>query len=280
MCYNFSRKCGRHVGGRRILFTLLNLVQPVTVDEAYQILMEKRNNVILGGCAFLRLSSRKISTGVELSKLNLNYITEHDDDVEIGAMTTFRDLETSALLQQYFNGVLPKAVSNIIGVQFRNVVTVGASVYAKYGFSDLLTALLSLDTEVELYKGGRMPLQQFLEQPYEKDLLTRIFIKKEQRQAAYENFRNSASDFPLVNVAVSHVDNQWKIVVGATPERAKCAKQAATALNNGNKNLDEIAGIATEELVFGTNARATAEYRKAICQVLIKRAIEEVAPWK
>lgn len=179
------------------MFTLIELVQPETIDEAYEILMEKRNNTILGGCAFLRLGSSRIGAGIELSKLNLDYITEHDHEIEIGAMTTFRDLETSKLLQEYFNGVIPKAVSHIIGVQFRNVVTVGASVFSKYGFSDLLTALLALDTEVELYKGGRMSLLQFLEKPYEKDLLTKIWIKKNQGQAVYQNMRNSASDFPI-----------------------------------------------------------------------------------
>lgn len=258
------------------MFTLVELVQPDTIDEAYEILMEKRNNSILGGCAFLRLGSSRIGTGIELSKLKLDYITEHDDEIEIGAMTTFRDLETSTILQEYFNGVIPKAVSHIIGVQFRNVVTVGASVYAKYGFSDLLTALLSLDTEVELYKGGRIPLFQFLEQDYEKDLLTKIWIKKNARCAVYENLRNSASDFPIINVAVSKLDNQWRIVSGARPGPAKIATQASAALSQGNNNAHEIATIATEELAFGTNARGTAEYRKAICQVLITRAIEEV----
>lgn len=258
------------------MFTLVELVQPDTIDEAYEILMEKRNNAILGGCAFLRLGSSRIGTGIELSKLNLDYIVEHDDEIEIGAMATFRDLETSPVLQKLFNGIIPKAVSHIIGVQFRNVVTVGASVYAKYGFSDLLTALLALDTEVELYKGGRMSLLQFLEQGYEKDLLTKIIIKKNLRSACYENLRNSASDFPIINVAVSSLDQQWRIVAGARPGRAKIAIQASTQLNNGNHNLADIAALATEELAFGTNARGTAEYRKAVCQVLIKRAIQEV----
>ena len=258
------------------MFTLLDLVQPESIDEAYKILMNKRNNTVLGGCAFLRLSSSKIGTGIELSKLKLDYIIEEQEYIEIGAMTTFRDIETSAILQEYFNGILPKAVSHIIGVQFRNVVTVGASVYSKYGFSDLITALLVLDTEVQLYKGGRMPLAQFLERAYEKDILTKIFIKKNQRKATYQNLRSSASDFPIINVAVSHLDNRWIIAAGAMPSRAKIAVQASAELTKGNLNADLVAAIAVEELVFGTNARGTAQYRKAICSVLITRGIREV----
>lgn len=262
------------------MFTLVDLLQPETIAQAYEVLMEKRNNRILGGCAFLRLGSSRISTGIELSKLNLDYIREQDQYIEIGAMTTFRSLETSPVLQNYFTGVIPKAVSHIIGVQFRNVVTVGASVYAKYGFSDLITALLVLDTEVELYKGGRMPLGQFLEQPYEKDLLTRIWIKKSERCAVYGNLRNSASDFPLVNVAVSCLNQEWRMVAGALPAGAKIAHQASAALTTGNWNLEEVVSLAAEELVFGSNARATAQYRKAICQVLLTRAIQEVLQCK
>ena len=49
-------------------------------------------------------------------------------------MTTLRDLEVSPILNKYFNGVIGNCVKDIIGVQFRNVVTVGASVFSKYGF--------------------------------------------------------------------------------------------------------------------------------------------------
>lgn len=262
------------------MFTLLDLVQPETIDDAYEILMAKKNNTVLGGCAFLRLGSSRIGTGIELSKLDLNYIKADQDYIEIGAMTTFRELETNVITQEYFNGILPQAVGNIIGVQFRNVVTVGASVYAKYGFSDLITALLVLDTEVELYNGGRMPLVEFLEQPYEKDILTKIFIKKDQRKASYHNFRSSASDFPIINVGVSKLGKEWRIVAGAMPSRAKIATQASAQLTKGNINVEEIADMAVEELVFGTNARATAQYRKAICKVLITRGIMEVLQCK
>lgn len=267
------------------MFTALNLVQPENLEEAYGTLMEKRNNIILGGCAFLRLGSRKIDTAVDLSRLKLNYIQAPGDYLEIGATTTFRDIETNPLMNQYFNSLLPEAVSHIIGVQFRNTVMIGASVYSKYGFSDLLTALLALDVEVELYKGGRMALETFLNKSYEKDVLIRIFIKKNARQAAYQNLRNSVSDFPILNVAVSRLNHQWKIVIGARPQRAILAAKASAAMSKAEFNsnrIDAIAAMASQEIIFGTNMRGTATYRQAICTVLVKRAIREVlqCEWK
>lgn len=265
------------------MFTLQNLVQPETVEEAYKILVQKKANSVLGGCAFLRMGSKRIGTAIELSKLNLNYIKENNDDIEIGAMASFRDIETNIALKEYFNGLLPESVGNIIGVQFRNVVTVGASVYSKFGFSDFITALLVLDTEVELYDAGRMPLEVFLKLPYKKDILTRIFIKKNKRKASYKDFRNSVSDYPIINVAVSELDNQWRIVVGARPMGAEIAQNASLELSKGTLTDQEIemaANMASEELVFGSNMRAAGEYRRALCKVLVKRAVKEVLQCK
>lgn len=265
------------------MFTMRNLVQPDTLEEAYQILTEKRNNTILGGCAFLKMGKKKISTGIDLSRLMLNDIREQDGFIEIGAMSTLRDVETHPLLQEHFSGVLPKSVRDIIGVQFRNGVTVGASVYSKYGFSDLLTALLTLETEVELYKAGRMPLSDFLAKPKEKDFLVRLWLKKAEQQASFLSFRNSASDYSVINVAVSRLDKQWKIAVGSRPSKAALAFNAARGLAQDGPAIDEIeqaALITSEELSFGTNSRGTAAYRKALCRVLVKRGIMEVLECK
>ena len=271
------------------VFTLRDIVQPETLEEAYQSLTSKRNNIILGGCAFLRLGSKPIGTGIDLGKLNLDKITMHEDSIEIGAMVTFRDIETHPYVKEHFGGVLPKALGNIIGVQFRNIVTVGGSVFSKYGFSDFLTALLALDTEVELYNAGRLPLSEFLEMPYKKDILKAIHIRKDNRKAFYHDLRVSASDFPVLNVSVSDKAGDWQIVVGARPQRAKRAVKASGQLSkalaeNSNQidkvDLDYIAEQAATELNFGTNARGSATYRQTVCKALVKRAITEVAACK
>ncbi len=261
------------------MFTLLEFFQPETLEDAYNKLVARKTNTILGGCAFLKMGSKRIGTGIDLSKLNLNYINETDDYIEIGASTTFRDIETSEALNCYFNGVLKEAVKDIIGVQFRNMVTVGASVYSKYGFSDFITALLALDTEVELYKGGRLSLQDFLIKPYEKDILTKIYIKKNERKASYKSLRNSKSDYPILNVTVSKLNDDFKIVVGARPATAKISIDASKFLSEegfSEASLNKALDIMSSELIFGTNMRATYEYRQAISKVLVKRAIMEV----
>ncbi|KAJ51901.1 CO/xanthine dehydrogenase FAD-binding subunit [Clostridium tetanomorphum] len=261
------------------MFTITELVQPQTIEEAYSILISRRSNTVLGGCAFLKMGKKSIGTGIDLSKLNLNYIIDEKEYIKVGAGTTFRDLEVSSIINNNFNGALCDSVKNIIGVQFRNIVTVGGTVFSKYGFSDLITALLALDTEVELYKGGRMSLEDFLVRPYEKDILCNIYLKKNRRKAVYKSFRNSLSDYAILNVAVSELNNQWKVVVGAKPMVASIAKNASKLLSKEGINqaiIEKAAKVASQELSFGSNMRASSQYRKAICNTLIKRAIMEV----
>ncbi|AHF08135.1 FAD binding domain-containing protein [Desulfitobacterium metallireducens] len=274
------------------MFTIRDLVQPETLEEAYTTLMNRKPNTVLGGCAFLKMGSKRIGTAIDLSSPNLDLkgIREHEESFEIGAMTTFREVETYPAFQKYFQGILPQAVRSIIGVQFRNGVTVGASVFSKYGFSDLITALLALDAEVELYHGGRMRLQTFLEQPYAKDILTKVWIPKNARKSSYQSLRNSVSDYAILNVAVSEFEGQWRIVVGARPQCARVADKASQKLSElastneallssdekSMETIETIAKLAAEELSFGTNLRGSAEYRQALCPVLVKRAIMEV----
>ncbi len=260
------------------MFTLKEFVQPKSVEEAYEILISGRNNTVLGGTAFLRMGSKKIGTAVDISKLELNGVKDAGSLIEIGACTALREVETHPLLIDHFDGAVSDSVKNIIGVQFRNIATVGASVFSKYGFSDLLTVLLALDTEVELFKAGRLPLDAFLKSPCEKDILMRLFIKKNGRNVSYQYLRNSASDYPVLNAAVSKLGSQWTVAVGARPQRAAIAMKASEALSNSSnrENPEYYANMAADELRFGTNARGTAQYRHAMCKVLVKRAIMEV----
>lgn len=260
------------------MFTLTEIVQPNTLEEAYSTLIKRKNNQILGGTAFLRMGNKRIGTGIELSNLNLDYIKEDDDFVEIGSMTTLRSLETNSIIKSNFS-ILKDSVRDIIGVQFRNVVTVGGSVFSKFGFSDLIVALLSLDAEVETYKGGRISLEKFLNKSYEKDILTKVYIKKNNKKAVYNSMRNAKSDYPILNVAVSKLDKNFTICVGARPQRAKIAKKTSEFLSNNEineKNIDLAMSIMVDEIEFGSNMRASKEYRLQISKVLVKRAIMEV----
>lgn len=263
------------------MITIREYVAPKTLDEAYKYLTSKKYATLLGGCAYIRLGSKNIPLAIDLNKINLNYINESEDLFEIGAMTTFGDIERSEVLNKYFNSILSSSVKDIVGVQLRNLVTVGATVYSRYGFSDFITALLALDTKVKLYKQGIIPLEKFLETgSLEPDILESVLITKDNRKASFKSMRNSKGDYAILNLAVSKLNNEIRVSVGARPNRAILAHRTMEYLNKNSLSPDTIQNaciILSEEIVFGSNSRGSSEYRREISKVLLKRALMEVS---
>ncbi|MBF4692635.1 FAD binding domain-containing protein [Fusibacter ferrireducens] len=271
------------------MIKIKNWVSPKTIEEAYQIANEKINNRILGGGAFLRLAhDLTIDTAVDLSLLELDEICETEQHFEIGAMTTLRQLETNKSLNDAFENIFRKSLENIVGVQLRNIATIGGTVFAKYGFSDLITALMVLETSLVFYKKGEIALSEYLKTPRAhkrdaKDILIKIKIMKQPIKCSFQMLRNSSSDFAIINAAVSKVDGRYKIVVGARPGVSNFALEAMSIINDKKEvNPENIEGqelilsAVSDNLIFGTNRFGSQSYRQAMSKVLVKRAIREV----
>ena len=134
------------------MITIQNYVRARSLEEAWQLNQNKRSR-ILGGMLWLRLGSATVNTAIDLCDLGLNTIEETQEQFSIGAMVTLRDLERHPGLNDYSHHAVADAVKDIVGVQFRNMATVGGSIWGRFGFSDVLTVFLAMDTYVQLYQG-------------------------------------------------------------------------------------------------------------------------------
>ena len=94
-----------------------------------------------------------------------------------------------------------ESVRHIVGVQLRNLATLGGSLYSRFGFSDVLTMFLALDASVELYKGGIVPLSEYAESPKDRDILVRIIVPKKNAKFNYQSVRISQTDIPVLTCA-------------------------------------------------------------------------------
>ncbi|MBR6527784.1 MAG: FAD binding domain-containing protein, partial [Lachnospiraceae bacterium] len=159
------------------MMTIQKYVRAQSLEEAWQLNQNKKNR-ILGGMLWLRLGESSCNTAIDLCDLGLNTIEENDEQFSIGATVTLRDLEMHEGLQTFSHGAIKNAVKDIVGVQFRNMATVGGSIWGRFGFSDVLTVFLAMDSYVELYKGGIIPLVQFASMKPDSDLLVRLIVKK------------------------------------------------------------------------------------------------------
>ena len=110
-------------------------------------------------------------------------------------------------------------------------------------------------------------------------ILAKIIIPDDGRIAAFTSMRKSATDYAVLNCAVSRKDDEYRVVVGSRPGRAIYAEAAQEYLSRNSLDNDtatEAGKLAAENLQFGDNPRGSARYRKAICPVLVKRALMEV----
>jgi CO/xanthine dehydrogenase FAD-binding subunit len=255
--------------------------------QAYELNLQ-RNNRIIGGMMWLRMSDRHFSTVIDLSKLGLDKIDETNDEFIIGAMTTLRDIEKNAELNQNYGNVFSDCVKHIVGVQFRNLATIGGSIYGRFGFSDVLTAFLAFDSYAETYKHGIIPLSEFAAMPYERDLILNIRVKKDGRKAVYDSFRNESKDFPVIAVCVSEKDGKFRASVGARPAKAKAVEDKEDILSGfygmdndeKEKAAESFGKYINEKLDFNTNMRASEKYRRILAEVYVKRCLFALAGGK
>ena len=254
--------------------------RPSTVEEAYDLLKSTPKSVIIGGGAYIRLGKKHVDLAIDMCNAELDFINEKDNAIEIGATTTFRQLEKSEILKKYYDGVIPNTVKDLMGVQMRNLVTVGGTIHGKYGFSDLITTLLALKCNVILHKRGEISLEDFLNGKWtDKDILEKIVIQKDEGNASFQTMKNTSNDFSIINVAICRKDDKYNIVIGARPSVAALAPNAMAYMDasKGNEYDIELTGqIASRELIFAADLRASKEYRKELCSVLVKRALQEV----
>ena len=265
------------------MLKIKSYVKVKSIAEAYE-LNQKKSACVLGGMIWLKMGNRNVSTAIDLSGLGLDTIQEREEEFYIGCMTSLRDLETNAALQEYTQGAIRESLRHIVGVQFRNCATVGGSIFGRYGFSDVLTMFLAMDAWVELYEAGRIPLAEFVGQKKDRDILEAVIVKKSPMKMVYLSQRNSETDFPVLTCAASLSEDGVRTVIGARPGRAIIVEDARGILRGfgemSRREKSEAAGafskFAAGNVPLGSNMRASLEYRKLLAEVLTRRAWESL----
>ncbi len=267
------------------MMTIREYKRVESLEEAWELNQKKANRVI-GGMIWLKMSHANIGTAIDISGLGLDKIDETEDAFEIGAMVSLRQLEEHKGLSEYTDGAMRESVRHIVGVQLRNLATVGGSIYGRFGFSDVLTMFLAMDTEVELYKGGRMPLAEYAKNLAGRDILVKLIVHKEKATFCYQSVRNTQTDFPVLTCAAAKLlDGSYRFAIGARPARAvlyEASIEKIEMLLKDNNSSDEvtidekaicIAKWLRDQVKTSTNMRGSAEYRKHLTKVLVKRAV-------
>ena len=251
------------------MMTIREYKRAESLEEAWQ-LNQKKANRVLGGMIWLKMENINVGTAIDLSGLGLDKIEETAEGFSIGAMVPLRQIELHEGLNAYTDGAVRESVRQIVGVQLRNLATVGGSIYSRFGFSDVLTMFLALNASVELYKGGIVPLSEYAQRPYDRDILVRVIVPKEQAAFCYQSVRNSQTDIPVLTCAAARLqDGSYRFAVGARPLKAVLYEEPAAP-------AQQLAETIQQQVVTGSNMRGSAEYRRHLAGVLTKRAVLEL----
>jgi carbon-monoxide dehydrogenase medium subunit len=233
----------------------------------------------------LRLASPAVL--VDIGRLaDLSYVRDDGDHVAIGALTRHHDVANAAALEEHCPIVSHTA--GLIGdPQVRHMGTIGGSVAHGDPASDMPTVLLALDAEFTAKgpNGERtIGAGEFFSGLFETalnpdEVLTEIRVPKTAgRGWSYQKFQRRSQDWAIVGVAAVMSGSNGGAAVAYTnmaeaPMRAAGVEQA---LAGGSD-----AAAASQQAAEGTNPPsdtfASAEYRKALAAVLVRRALEEAS---
>jgi aerobic carbon-monoxide dehydrogenase medium subunit len=275
------------------------LVRPQVMEEA---LAEREKYAedglpIAGGQSLLvmlrnRLISPKALIDLERIK-ELQGISRGPDGFSVGAMATFYSLLSSPEIKEALP-VLAQAAGKVSSTAIRNLGTIGGNVCHNELGADLPPALLTLNGEVELRSRSNMrklPLVDFFRGFFEtaiepNEILCRLNIPKLPLRArgVYLKHAISPEDMAMLGVAVMVIPNgnkekgveEVRIALGGVAAIPFRAKKAEAALKNSVINgqaLREAGELAAAEAEPMTDPHATADYRRKMIKVFVRRAI-------
>jgi aerobic carbon-monoxide dehydrogenase medium subunit len=242
--------------------------------------------LLAGGHSLLPLMRMRLATPsvlVDIGRLrDLDYVRDAGDRLAIGALTTHEELHFDELLRRECP-ILAQTAGEIGDPQVRHRGTIGGSVAHADPASDLPTVLVALDAELVVHGPGgdrTVPASGFWKGIFEsdlgeQDLLTEIRVPKTGGAGwSYQKFNPRAQDWAVVGVAAVTRNGGTAVALtnmGETPVRASAVEEA---LAGGAGAAD-----AAEQALEGTNAPndalASADYRRHLAKVLVRRAVEE-----
>jgi carbon-monoxide dehydrogenase medium subunit len=243
-------------------------VRASDLDHAVELLAEPEAKVIAGGQSLIPVMKLRIarpSLVVDISRLDLRGVTERDDELHIGPLTTWGEIVGAESLQRPALAALAECARGIGDLQVRNLGTIGGSVVHADPASDMPAVLLALGARLQLRSPDserELAVADALVGPFttalgQQELVTDIVIPVPApgSGSAYASVEHPASGFALAGAAALVTpDGETAAVtgVGATPFL--------------------LAGDLADAEIFGDRF-ASAAYRRELARVVVDRAL-------
>lgn len=258
-----------------------------TLDEALSLLTQGGEDakLLAGGHSLLPLMKLRLAAPamlIDIGRLrDLSFVREDGDRVVIGALTRHRDVEINEVLRRHAP-LLSHVAGQVGDPQVRHRGTFGGSIAHGDPASDLPAACLALGASFKAVgPSGERTIeagdffQGFLETALRPDeILTEISVPKATGAGwSFQKFNRRAQDWAIVGVAAVRGERTGigLVNMGPVPVRASAAEEALA----GGASEAEAAARAADGLEPPEDLNASAEYRRHLAQVLVRRALEE-----
>jgi len=258
-----------------------------SVEEAIALLVEHGDEakLVAGGHSLVPLMKLRLATPsvlIDLGRIpGLSYIEERGDEIAIGALARHHDLETSALLKEQVP-LLAFTAHQVGDPQVRHRGTLGGTLAHGDPASDLPAAILALGgTLVAQGPGGRREIaavdffQSFLQTSLAPDeLLVEVRVPTVPGAGwSFQKFNRRAQDWAIVGVAavLNGTTGVALVNMGSIPLRATAVEEAVRS----GASATDAATLAHEGTDPPSDVNASAEYRRHLATVLVRRALEE-----
>lgn len=268
--------------------------RPKTLHEALDLLADGTAKPLAGGMSLIPLMKLRLASPekvVDLGRLSeLNYITESDGHIHIGATTTHYDVESSPLIRAKCP-LLHETVTNIGDVQVRNRGTLGGSIAHADPAADYPAALLALEAQVVLAgpSGERtLAFNDFLVDTFSTaleagEIVREIIVPEEDHSTgtSYQKVVQPASGFAIVGIAIrlkKSADRVAMLRCGVTgvagkAYRALGVEQSLEGTTASAAHIQHAAAKIADGVDANSDLFASAEYRKHLAHVHAVRAI-------
>lgn len=226
---------------------------------------------------------------VDLSALNLAYIvTDKQQTIKIGAMTTLQELADSTMLRSQASGILSSAAQFSAHQGLRNLATVGGALFSSLT-SEIHLAFLILDASI-ICETKNGPRSQTLGSPLvSSELVTEINFPQQSPTglgAAFERTARTPRDQAIVAAAAlieiqGNICRRARLAIAGVDATAVLIESVRSRLEDKPLTMEAMQSavrVGTFDIQPLSDHNGSAEYRLALAQVLALRAL--AAAWR
>jgi len=244
-----------------------------------------------GGDAAAVFAPPSVRRLIDLTGLGLSYVREEDGEIKIGAVTTMSEIGESPFLHDYAGGFLATVLHQVASPLQRNLATFGGTLGSAHPWSDIIPALLVLDATLVVYDGKEnpLPLSEYLERRSTgfRPLIAEIQLPQIPTGAGAEfvKFSRTRFDIALLNCACfiglrGGRCETVRIAIGGRPAIATRLNEVEEELKGealDEAAIERIAALAAQRVELRDDRRSSAEYRRALAEVGVKRCLKRIA---